>query len=91
MTQQQLDCIKLGKAFRWMRKGSAINRSEEDAIAYAVDGAPSNLQITLRTDAPRDPWHFEIKSDKLNLHSPEGFPSKNEALQGLKTWLMSNA
>jgi hypothetical protein len=91
MTEQQLANVKLGKPFRWVRKGSAINRSEEDAIAYAVDGVPSNLQVTLHAEAPRDPWHYEVKSNGECIESPQGFGSKDEALRAVKSWLMSHA
>jgi len=91
MTSQQLASVKLGKAFRWMRRGSAINRADEDAIAYAVDCVPSHLQITVQADAPQGPWHFEVKSDKLKVQSPDSFASKNETLEGVRNWLATNA
>ena len=90
MTEQQLANVKLGKPFRWVRKGSAINRSDEDAIAYAIDGLPSNLEATLHTDAPRDPWRYEIRSKGESVESPQGFGSKDEALRAVKSWLIAH-
>jgi hypothetical protein len=91
MTEEKIGSIKIGAAFAW----DETNHSNESAIAHHVDGIRGIrgvLSAHLRAVQSRGKWSFDVFAGPKRISPPEAsYDSKEEALDGLKEWLRSNA
>jgi hypothetical protein len=88
----EVESIVIGKACLWQGVAPRLSRSEETASWFEVNNLPKGCEaeahLILRSAGQ---WVFLFHGKGVNYLSRVIYPSKEDALGGLKAWLRAHA
>ena len=91
-TEKQLTAIRIGPAYMWRLDERGVSTGEDrPAFMFRVTGMPAEFEARIGTSKRPGLWTFFVRSKGQAETEPRSeYQSKEEALEGLRSWLVNS-